>query len=620
MKRPIYVITLGFIIGIIWGLYFNIVSYIFLSIIILLIALKITDNKFNYKISGIIKILLKKSTIITLVISMFVGFIYLLIINKTYINVYNNIKNKEFVATIISDKKESEYSNTYLIKVEEPKTKFLMRTPKQYSNNFKYGDKIKFYGEYDVPEIARNYKGFNYREYLKTQGIYGILKTNKAEIIKHSNLNKISLLAYEVKHKIINNMQKILPADTKDLFLGILIGYDNELGEDIKESFKISSLSHLLAVSGAHIACLISGLSIILRLNKIGKKLSNVLIILLLMFFMYITDFTPSVVRAVIMGSLVLLQILLYRKQDIKISMSFSILLILISNPYKILDIGLILSYSATIGIVLVVKIRKLCKYKNKENSKIVSYLIENILITVSANIIVIPIIMYNFNTVSLNFIISNLIAGILMESIILGGMLLIILSFINLRIAYIISIPYNALLKILIFTGDFVSKIPFSQIIISTPNLIFIVLYYILLYIVFYSIYIIKKYHNRFITKKIIFIYKKIFDYIKKKRRVFFILILTLILLILILKIIPKNPKIYFIDVGQGDSTLILTPTNKKILIDGGGSENFDVGKNTLFPYLLDRQITQIDYMVISHFDTDHCRRFNVYIRKYES
>ena len=98
-------ITLGFIIGIIWGLYFNIVSYIFLSIIILLIALKITDNKFNYKISGIIKILLKKSTIITLVISMFVGFIYLLIINKTYINVYNNIKNKEFVATIISDKK-----------------------------------------------------------------------------------------------------------------------------------------------------------------------------------------------------------------------------------------------------------------------------------------------------------------------------------------------------------------------------------------------------------------------------------------------------------------------------------------------------------------------------------
>lgn len=620
MKRPIYIITLGFITGIIWGLYFNIVSYVFFAVIILLIALKIIDNKFNYKISRIIKIIFKKSTIITFSVSILVAFIYVLIINNTYNNVYSKLKNKEFVATIISDKKESEYSTTYLIKVEELKAKFLIRIPKQYNKNLKYGDKIKFSGEYIMPETARNYKGFNYRKYLKTQGIYGILKTNKIEIIKHNNLGKISLFAYKVKHKIIDNIQKILPQDTKDLFLGILIGYDNELDESIKESFKISSLSHLLAVSGAHIACIISGFSIIFKFVKINKKLSNILIILFLIFFMYITDFTSSVVRAVIMGSLVLLQIILYKKQDIKTSMSFSILLILIFNPYKLLDMGLILSYSATIGIVIVVKIRTLYKYTSKENNKIVDYLMENILITVSANIIVIPIMMYNFNTVSLSFIVSNLIAGILMEPITLGGMLLIIMSFINLKVAYIISVPYNILLKLLIFTSDFVSKFPFSQIIVPTPNLFFIVLYYILLYIVFYYIYITQKYNNRFIIKKIIFIYTKIFNYIKKNLKVFFVLILIAIVGILILKTIPKNLKIYFIDVGQGDSTLILTPTNKKILIDGGGSESFDVGKNTIFPYLLDRKINRIDYLFVSHFDTDHCRWFKLYIRKYGS
>ena len=70
---------------------------------------------------------------------------------------------------------------------------------------------------------------------------------------------------------------------------------------------------------------------------------------------------------------------------------------------------------------------------------------------------------------------------------------------------------------------------------------------------------------------------------------------------------------KIYFIDVGQGDSTLVITPTNKKILIDSGGAEtgNFDVGKSTLFPYLLDRGITTLDYICISHFDSDHCDGF---------
>lgn len=66
---------------------------------------------------------------------------------------------------------------------------------------------------------------------------------------------------------------------------------------------------------------------------------------------------------------------------------------------------------------------------------------------------------------------------------------------------------------------------------------------------------------------------------------------------------------KIYFIDVGQGDSCLIVTPHNKTILIDGGGSINsdYDVGKNTLVPYILDRGFTKIDIVIISHFDNDH-------------
>ena len=77
----------------------------------------------------------------------------------------------------------------------------------------------------------------------------------------------------------------------------------------------------------------------------------------------------------------------------------------------------------------------------------------------------------------------------------------------------------------------------------------------------------------------------------------------------------------IYFIDVGQGDSTLIVTPNNKKILIDGGGSEGSDyVGKDILLPYLLARKIKSIDYMMVSHFDSDHVRRTFIHNAKYKS
>jgi len=85
--------------------------------------------------------------------------------------------------------------------------------------------------------------------------------------------------------------------------------------------------------------------------------------------------------------------------------------------------------------------------------------------------------------------------------------------------------------------------------------------------------------------------------------------LFIVIFILVTIINISPKNLKVYFIDVGQGDSTFIVTPHKKTILIDGGGSlqENFDVGKKTLIPYILDRGYTKIDYVFVSHFDLDH-------------
>ena len=75
-----------------------------------------------------------------------------------------------------------------------------------------------------------------------------------------------------------------------------------------------------------------------------------------------------------------------------------------------------------------------------------------------------------------------------------------------------------------------------------------------------------------------------------------------------------------HFIDVGQGDSTLIVTPHNKTILIDGGGSETYDVGENILVPYLLDRKIKKVDYVIISHFDQDHVRIYPANYKEFRS
>ena len=102
----------------------------------------------------------------------------------------------------------------------------------------------------------------------------------------------------------------------------------------------------------------------------------------------------------------------------------------------------------------------------------------------------------------------------------------------------------------------------------------------------------------------------------LRKNRKKIKNIIFATILVTIIINVIPQKLKIYFIDVGQGDSTFIVTPQNKTILIDGGGSvnSNYDVGKNTLLPYLLDRGFNSIDFIVVSHFDNDHVRRFAIY------
>lgn len=614
MKRHILIITLGFLIGIIVGLYLNIAPFLFLILIFITLIIKVITLKSKNNYIRILNIFIKNNIILLFLISAFISSLYLVYCNKKYEKIYNDFNKTEIIATVVSNKKESEYKNSYEIKLEEYKgIKIILRVSKNKNVEMKYADKIKVKGKYIIPEQSRNYGSFDYKEYLKTEGIYGIFEAEQVEILESNNLSIIERVTNNLKQKIIYNINKILPQNTKDLFLGILIGYDENLSEEIEDSFRKSSLTHLLAVSGSHIVYIITGLGFLLRLLKIPKRTRNIFIIIFLILFMYIVDFSASVVRASIMGIILLISLIFYRKNDLLTTISLSILLILLQNPYKILNIGLLLSYFATIGIICGSKL----KAKEEGNvtllDSILNYLKELIAITLYANIFVISITVYNFNTISLTFVISNLIAGILIGPITIGGFILAIISLINIKLAYIIGIPYNLLLELLIYSTKLTSIEPFAEIFIPTPNILIIIVYYLILVLTLLYLNLKSKEYKRFLINKFVIYTNYFLKYLKKNYKFIIILFILLILIFFILNKFPKDLKIYFIDVGQGDSTLIITPTNKKILIDSGGAEsgNFDVGKSTVFPYLLDRGITTLDYICISHFDSDHCDGF---------
>lgn len=638
IKRPILIAVIGYIIGILWGLYLQISIVLFYFLIaVIYFCINKLKHKFKKKEANKLKLLsikryfryvklIFKSNVIILII--FISIISNTIVifqNKKYDTLYKDKINVKVVGIIVSNKQPKEYKDVYKLKVlsvnnsRKYKNTYLYLKVEKKFNKIEFGDKIEVQGEYVIPEKQRNYGGFDYSKYLKALKIYGTINVNKVEIKYKNQINPILIISNNISIKIKQNIQNIVKKDIADIFQGLLLGDTSKIDEELQENFRISNISHILAVSGMHISYIILGVNLLLK-KAVGKRNTRIVIIIVLILYMFITGFSPSIVRSGIMGILVTFSGLIYRKNDIWNSMAISLLIILIYNPYLIMNIGLQFSYLGTIGIIVFhnnvfrflksIKIRnRKIKYKISRKLIITIGKIKEILaVTLSAQIIILPIMFYHFNIFNPYFFISNILVSLIIGPIIIIGFICIIISFFNIQISKVISIIVTFGIEVLKFISN-ISNLPFAKIYVQTPSVVAIVIYYILIIVCNY-LYSIFNSRNLTITqlrmRNLLALVKYKFNQNKK----YYIKIICIVtIMILVVNFIPKGLKIHFADVGQGDCTFIETPNRKTILIDGGGSlsKEFDVGKSTLLPYILDRGYTKIDYIFISHFDQDH-------------
>ena len=529
-----------------------------------------------------------------------IGNTQVLYLKNKYLEIYKDDKSIiSATAVVIKGPSEGEYNYKYTVKARTGKyknKKFIVYINKKNKKLLEYGDLIEIKGEYSAPEVARNYKGFDYSQYLKTLNIYGPIKVEESKIINKNQLSPILISINNIKEKMIDNANRNMPKRTANLLLGILIGERDNIQEDIIESFRTANLSHILAVSGAHTSYIILGITYLISKSKTPKRIGYIITIINLLIFIIITGASYSVVRACIMAIVVIGAKICYRKENFFTSICISLIIILIQNPFAINDIGLKLSFMGTAGIVIFNKSITNFFIKLKIKQKIA----EALSVTFSAQLMIMPITILNFNTISLTFFISNILASPLLGIIIIFGFISIFISSILNPISKILFLILHIFLELLILVSKVTEKIPGSSILVRTPNILFAIVYYILI-LFFNYFFVIKQNPTRRFHKKIIKIIT--IKNIKNGFKVIAVVFLIMLLLTRIVRIINPTLKIYFIDVGQGDSTLIVTPKNKKILIDGGEGKT-----NVLFQYLLDRRINKIDYIIISHFDSDHC------------
>lgn len=642
-NRPIVTATLGYIIGIIMGLYCKInIVFFYLSfyLIYLLTMKKEKIHKFKLlstkRYKRYLKILFTKKVKIIVIIFSIISNIIVLYQNSKYQKLYNELENKEITLQGIIGRMDND---KYHFKITKGKYKNLCFYLK-FSNynlvkNLNFGEEIIIRGVYELSAERSNYKGFDYRKYLKTVKIAGTIKVNKIAIIKNKKNNYILKMMYEL-YKLINSRIESLNIELqeKEVLKGIIIGDKKNISNDLKDNFAKSNISYILAISGIHILYISYFFSSFFN-KVIGRHYSKPVTSIVILIYIGIVNFVPSVVRAGITAIITIMSNFFYRKNDTFEALSFSFLIILIYNPYLLLNIGLQLSFAGTLGIIAVSPILKngITQYierlnnkaRRKNNKKIIfcinifkTKFIQNmqnaIIITFSANFLIMPIIVLNFNVISLTSLFISSIASFIVGPIIICGFLSIIIKL------KILDFILSRLIKMLLLIANFGSKIYLNQIYFITPNLISIIIYYIIFFILIFILKInLEKNQNAFYKRMRNLInvvkYKIIFN---KKKVISSILVFCIIISLYL--IVPQKLKIYFIDVGQGDSCLIVTPKNKTILIDGGGTElkDFNVGEKTLVPYLLSRKITKIDYVIISHFDTDHVQRNFVFNGKY--
>ena len=401
---------------------------------------------------------MRRPFLIIFIILLIVSFIYT---NTNAINTDYGNEDIEIIG-IVKYKKEKERYNEYIV------GKFVVRDYTKYKK-IKVGSEIKLTGKFkDLNKMS--YESFDYGRYLRSMGYKGLIYLKDYSIVGNN-------LMYEYIYKAksyISNTIRYLYKTNSDFINSMMLGQKDDLSQNEKLMFTRTGTSHIIAISGLHTGIL-SGLIIFMmgKINKIYK-----LIVLSTMMFIYSTMVgnSPSIIRAIMFMISLYLSFFLDRKMDKISTLSFIGILFVINNPYIIYNISFQLSFLATLSIIYFYGY-----INNKLNIKIIS-------LTLSANILTIPIIYYNFEGIPLVSILGNIIIVPFIGIIIYLAILSLILFNINIYISSIVVYINRFILETIYVLLEKISNLDFAYIVIEEPKLYYVIIYYIVVFL--YMIY----------------------------------------------------------------------------------------------------------------------------------
>lgn len=453
------------------------------------------------------------------------------------------------------------------------------------------GNIVELSGKYFKGRDRRNPGEFDYDNYLRSEGISGIINIYDASKIKILDRGAKFLpgLVFNIRKDIDRQIRKIYDARTSGFLRGILLADRSEISYETKTDFINSGVIHILAVSGLHVGYIL--LIFTLLFGRFSIYPRAVFTIAGLLVFLFITGVPASAFRATVMAVILILALLLNRSTNLLNSVAIAALVILTFNPGELFNAGFQLSFAAVISIAVFYP-----GFREKiQNMGIQNRAARGLLlfmgVSLAAQIGTLPFTIYYFGKISIAGIFTNLLvipaAGMVVGIAILSLLLSVILPTLAVYFVIVNETIVKIIYSVIHLTGG--SSLSFLRI--NNFSDTEIILYIgILILMVHY----LRLFQNR--TAKAI-------------------LSLVCIAIFIVFgsisrgNLLPDNQlSVMMLDVGQGDSFLVKFPDGKTALIDAGEANySFDNGERVILPLLNYLGINKIDYGFVSHVDLDH-------------
>ena len=328
----------------------------------------------------------------------------------------------------------------------------------------KYGDKIIINGKWNAIENPSNPAQFNYKSYLYNSGITAqqYVKNDAWKLISNQKDFSIMKFAFIYQKKLLRILESNFQDEELAVISALLLGYKDLLDRETIMTYASSGAMHVLAVSGLHVGIIylvLNSLFFFFGNIKYGNYIKAILLILSLWAYALLTGLSPSVLRAATMFSFIIIGSALKRETNIYNTLAASAFVLLLYNPYILLQVGFQLSYAAVLGIVyLQPKMYNLFRPSNWLMDKVWAITT----VSIAAQLATFPLGMYYFHQFPNYFLLSNLFVIPLATFIINGGILLFVVSAIPVFSSYI-SWLINKLLLFLNLSVKWVESLPYS-------------------------------------------------------------------------------------------------------------------------------------------------------------